>query len=133
MGKPSGVLAGDLSEITADPWDYDDTFDLHPGLQLVSTPGHTPGHQALLVSFDDGRKFVCAGDAAYTLQAVLDHQPTGRPTNLDEATASLQLLTSLGADILTSHDIDQWSDGPRRGTAPLRLTHRCRRRLLPAS
>ena len=31
--KPSGVLAGDLAEISADPWDYDDEFDLTPGLR----------------------------------------------------------------------------------------------------
>ena len=110
--KPSGILAGDLAEITAGPWDYDDTFDLQPGLQLVSTPGHTPGHQALVVSFDDGRTFVCAGDAAYTLQAVLDHTPTGRTTDADQAVASLHLLTGLDADILTAHDIDQWSAVP---------------------
>jgi N-acyl homoserine lactone hydrolase len=108
--KPSGVLAGDLAELGGDPWDYDDTFDLVPGLQLISTPGHTPGHQALLVSFTDGRRFVCAGDAAYTLQAVIEHRPTGRPTDVEQCAASLRLLTSLGADILTAHDIDQWRD-----------------------
>lgn len=28
--KPSGVLAGDLAELTGGPWDYDDSFDLMP-------------------------------------------------------------------------------------------------------
>ena len=110
--KPSGVLAGDLAELAADPWDYDGEFDLMPGLRLISTPGHTPGHQAMLVSFTDGRSFVCAGDAAYTLQAITEHRVTGRPTDSDEAESSLKLLTSLGADILTAHDIDQWKDVP---------------------
>jgi glyoxylase-like metal-dependent hydrolase (beta-lactamase superfamily II) len=64
----------------------------------------------MLVEFVDGRRFVCAGDAAYTVQAVLDHQPTGRPFDAAAATASLQLLTSLDAEILTSHDVPQWRE-----------------------
>src|SRR6185295_14287479 len=108
--KPSGILPGDLAELDAKPWDYDDTFDLTSGVQLVSTPGHTPGHQAMLVSFTDGRSFVCAADAAYTLQAIVEHTPTGRGTNLDQSIASLHALTSLGAEILTAHDIDQWRE-----------------------
>jgi glyoxylase-like metal-dependent hydrolase (beta-lactamase superfamily II) len=60
--KPSGVLAGDLSQVSADPWDYDDVFDV--------------------------------------------------ATNSDEAIASLEMLTALDAEILTSHDIDQWRDVP---------------------
>jgi hypothetical protein len=52
--KPSGVLPGDLDELGGDPWDYDDTFDLRPA-SAWCRPRHTPGHQALLVSFDDGR------------------------------------------------------------------------------
>jgi glyoxylase-like metal-dependent hydrolase (beta-lactamase superfamily II) len=108
--KPSGVLSGDLTEITSTPWDYDDTFALTDRVTLVSTPGHTPGHQAMLVAFADGHRFVCSADAAYTLQAVHEHRPTGRPSNMDDTVASLRRITALDADVLTAHDIDQWSD-----------------------
>jgi N-acyl homoserine lactone hydrolase len=108
--KPSGVLPGDLAEITANEWDYADTFALTDGITLVSTPGHTPGHQAMLVAFADGRRFVCSADAAYTLEAVHEHRPTGRPSNIDDAIASLHRITALDAEVLTAHDIDQWRD-----------------------
>jgi N-acyl homoserine lactone hydrolase len=39
--------------------------ELLPGLQVVPTPGHTPGHQSVLVETDEGL-VVVAGDVAYT-------------------------------------------------------------------
>jgi N-acyl homoserine lactone hydrolase len=36
-----------------------------PGVRVVPTPGHTPGHQSVLVDTDDGL-VVCAGDVGYT-------------------------------------------------------------------
>jgi glyoxylase-like metal-dependent hydrolase (beta-lactamase superfamily II) len=43
----------------------DGEFDVAPGLRLVPTPGHTPGHQSLLIDTDDGR-WMLAGQAANT-------------------------------------------------------------------
>ena len=57
--------------------------ELLPGLRVVPTPGHTPGHQSVLVETDDGL-VVVAGDVAYTWDEF------DAPTN--EAAA---LLTSL--------------------------------------
>jgi N-acyl homoserine lactone hydrolase len=39
--------------------------ELLPGIRVVPTPGHTPGHQSVLVETDDGL-VVVAGDVAYT-------------------------------------------------------------------
>jgi N-acyl homoserine lactone hydrolase len=38
--------------------------ELLPGVRLVPTPGHTPGHQSVLVETDEGL-VVVAGDVAY--------------------------------------------------------------------
>ena len=112
------MLAGDLAELNAPEWDYDVEFVIAPDLRLISTPGHTPGHQALHVTFDDGAAFVCAGDAAYTLQAVVEHRPTGRTTSVEQAAESLRKITALDAQILTAHDIDQW-----RGVVDVAMLH----------
>jgi N-acyl homoserine lactone hydrolase len=37
-----------------------------PGLSVITTPGHTSGHQSVLVTADDGTSEVLIGDAAYT-------------------------------------------------------------------
>ena len=37
-----------------------------PGVQVITTPGHTSGHQSVLVSVADGAEEVLIGDAAYT-------------------------------------------------------------------
>jgi N-acyl homoserine lactone hydrolase len=39
--------------------------ELLPGVRVVPTPGHTPGHQSVLVETDEGL-VVAAGDVAYT-------------------------------------------------------------------
>jgi N-acyl homoserine lactone hydrolase len=39
--------------------------ELLPGVRVIPTPGHTPGHQSVLVETDDGL-LVVAGDVAYT-------------------------------------------------------------------
>lgn len=36
--------------------------ELYPGLRIVQTPGHTPGHQSLIVRASDGRTIGLAGD-----------------------------------------------------------------------
>ncbi|MGH2488587.1 MAG: N-acyl homoserine lactonase family protein [Candidatus Limnocylindria bacterium] len=43
----------------------DGETDLAPGLRLLPTPGHTPGHQSLLVDTDAGR-WLLAGQASNT-------------------------------------------------------------------
>ena len=114
VSRPSGFLAGDLAGLTSSEWDYDDTFDIlgDGSLTLISTPGHTPAHQALLVTFADNTRFALTGDASYTLEGIHNVAPTGRVWNRDSAVASLDRLRRVSLDgvtLLTAHDLSQWS------------------------
>jgi N-acyl homoserine lactone hydrolase len=44
----------------------DGDTELLPGLSVLTTPGHTAGHQSVVVRAADGRTDVLIGDAAYT-------------------------------------------------------------------
>lgn len=112
--RPSGFLAGDLAGITPSEWDYDDSYDIlgDGSLTLISTPGHTPAHQALLVTFADRARFALTGDASYSLAGIHAASPTGRVWNHDAAVATLERLRAMSLDgvtMLTAHDIGQWS------------------------
>jgi N-acyl homoserine lactone hydrolase len=44
----------------------DGDAEIVPGVRVITTPGHTSGHQSVLVSGQDGSVDVLIGDAAYT-------------------------------------------------------------------
>jgi N-acyl homoserine lactone hydrolase len=44
----------------------DGDAEIVPGVRVIATPGHTTGHQSVLVSVADGAEEVLIGDAAYT-------------------------------------------------------------------
>jgi N-acyl homoserine lactone hydrolase len=45
----------------------DGDTDVVPGISVITTPGHTSGHQSVVVSPGDGTAEVLIGDAAYTV------------------------------------------------------------------
>src|SRR5713226_1887446 len=47
--------------------ELDGAADIVPGVRVLPTPGHTPGHQSVLVDTEDGL-VVVAGDVAYNWQ-----------------------------------------------------------------
>jgi N-acyl homoserine lactone hydrolase len=63
--------------------ELDGARELAPGVRVLPTPGHTPGHQSVLVDTDDGL-VVVAGDVAYSWEEF------DEPTN--EAAAALTQL-----------------------------------------
>ena len=49
----------------------DGDAEIAPGVRVVSTPGHTSGHQCVVIDTPEGTQ-VLIGDAAYRLQTYLD-------------------------------------------------------------
>jgi N-acyl homoserine lactone hydrolase len=70
------------------------------GVQILATPGHTPGHQSVVVDREYERVVICA-QAAFTPTDFAAHQtrPRNTPTE-DEATQrrSIQLLHDVRPD-----------------------------------
>jgi N-acyl homoserine lactone hydrolase len=48
----------------------DGDAQLFPGISVLFTPGHTPGHQAVVVEADDGLT-VLAGDVTYSMRELI--------------------------------------------------------------
>jgi N-acyl homoserine lactone hydrolase len=84
-----------------------------PGVAAITTPGHTPGHQSLLVRRPSGAIMIMTGDAMFC-QANLDpNLPPGNAHTTEHAIASigrLRLLTEfLGGELVICHDPQFWS------------------------
>ncbi len=80
-----------------------DFHDVLPGLRLVRTPGHTPGHQSLLVNTDEGVLCV-GGDAVNTRASLADGVPCGLLWSTADGLASVQRIRNLADRILMCHD-----------------------------
>ncbi|MCH8815607.1 MAG: N-acyl homoserine lactonase family protein [Chloroflexi bacterium] len=84
-----------------------------PGLTVVPTPGHTPGHQSLVIAADGG-PIILAGQAAYTARE-FDDSDNSDPAGIESAwdrDLCLQSIHALRdyepALVLFSHDDSVW-------------------------
>jgi N-acyl homoserine lactone hydrolase len=77
----------------------DGDAEILPGLSVVTTPGHTAGHQSVLVDAGGGAPDVLIGDAAYTpreYQGPLDQElPPGQAADHPSWAASIGRLHDL--------------------------------------
>ncbi len=77
------------------------------GVTLLSTPGHTPGHQAVMIE-SDGEIHLIAAQAAYRIAEYLtggDPDEQAHPGLSDQYVASINKLKGIGAHhIYFSHD-----------------------------
>lgn len=82
-----------------------------PGVNVILTDGHTPGHQSLVVDLPSGR-FLLTGDCAYEHRQVERGVPP--PVTTDELAAARSLARVRAfqqrdrATVIVSHDADAW-------------------------
>ena len=99
----------DFPGVTLTELDGDHT--VASGVWIVSTPGHTPGHQSVFLDGDDERVLVVA-QAAYTAAdfAALEVGEHNTPTESEDVwRASLRRLHDLEPDVAWfSHDPTPW-------------------------
>lgn len=85
--------------------------EVMPGLSLLFTPGHTPGHQSALLVMPQGAPVILAADVGDMWQNFHEELLPGEAADDAAALASLRRLNTLqrelGAQMLLTHDPDQ--------------------------
>jgi len=80
----------------------DGDAEVLPGLEVIASPGHTAGHQCVLVRGDGAAFDLLIGDAAYTPRVyadpVGDRLPPGQASDVPTWRDSLRRIRSLGPD-----------------------------------
>jgi N-acyl homoserine lactone hydrolase len=118
MDQPSsGFIRGDFygDGENVELIEYDDEYDVFGdgAVVLVSTVGHTPGHQCLKVTFTSGTEFVLSGDAVYTHEQLCACTGPGISWDAEAVIRGVQRLDALaraGARVIVAHDPDAWAD-----------------------
>ncbi len=87
MGFPPALLAA-TQTLSQQPWQW-----LAPGVAVISTPGHTPGHQVVYVATAE-RELLLLGDMLWTLE------------NIEKGRSRPRLISS----VLIGEDAGQVSD-----------------------
>lgn len=75
-------------------------------VRVLFTPGHTPGHQSVIVTVGD-RKIVYTGDAAPLLENIEKRDITGIIYDPTKELESIDRLRAEGGEVIASHDLLQ--------------------------
>lgn len=112
--------ARESADYLHDDWNHPDLHycvvqgDVHlmPAVQIISTPGHSTGHQSILVRLPNSGSVLVAGDAVVHRE----HWNEGRPglaVDTDEYRASVAKLKDIAtreqARVIFGHDPEQWA------------------------
>jgi glyoxylase-like metal-dependent hydrolase (beta-lactamase superfamily II) len=78
-------------------------YEVAPGLRIIQTPGHTPGHQSVLVDTSEGTLCV-AGDAACLLENLTVPLAPAVNTSVELSLQSIRRMQASADRILMNHD-----------------------------
>ena len=83
-------------------------YKLTEHVTLLPTPGHTPGHQSVVINLPDGRKVVYCGDAATLRECIERRNIPGVVWRSDLALRSIDKLRTIrNAIYVYAHDNEQ--------------------------
>jgi len=88
-------------------------FDLFGDGSVIAfpTPGHTPGHQSLLIKPVRGKPFVYAADALYTIENMEKFIGPGLAADMPQAMQNIvwfKVSGLTGTKVVPSHDLGYW-------------------------
>lgn len=100
----------DLPHLTYEMVDGD--MELVPGVELLKTSGHAPGHMSVLVRLPNTGPVLLAIDAIYTLENLATDNWSGYmdpAAALESAHRLADIAEREGAMLITGHDPGQWA------------------------
>ncbi len=106
---PNGYIPDDYLSLTPNRFCfYEADWDLLQDIRIIATPGHTPGHQSVLVSLPGGRRYILAGDVGDLRRNLEAEILPGETTDEEAALASIRRinreLAVPGTELLLCHD-----------------------------
>jgi N-acyl homoserine lactone hydrolase len=81
-------------------------------LKVVFTPGHTPGHQSLMMKLKKTGKVMLTADAVYTGEILDNSVMPGVFHNREETVRTIEMIKIMrrnGVRIITGHDPKSWT------------------------
>ncbi|MEE8092884.1 MAG: MBL fold metallo-hydrolase [Gammaproteobacteria bacterium] len=130
-------LAPQLPEIALTPArardyivvDYELVLPVAPGIVLIKSPGHTPGHQMIFARLADGQEYLFIGDIGWSLDKIteLKLRPAATSARVGEDPQALMypmtwftgVMAEDGLIVVPSHDdrlLTRYADEGRLGT-----------------
>lgn len=81
-------------------------------IKIIFTPGHTPGHQSLLVKLEKRGDILLTSDSVYTEEILENGILPGVFYNQDDTVKTINMIKAMRRDgirIITGHDPQAWS------------------------